>query len=135
MKCRNDCGADVTGRQKFCSDRCRKQFKRNSDKLGQNNGLEHKSDKFTLTQEHPLGSRRINSEGVLEVYIHKVKAVPLPRNFGLPDCECKHCQQNATTVYKFEINHGAWKPASQLGKNEFNRVSLPGDVDYVGVAV
>lgn len=31
------------------------------------------------------------------------------------------------------INIGAYKSASELGGNEFNRVSLPGDSDYSGV--
>ncbi len=58
-----------------------------------------------------------------------------PANFGQPDCECKHCQYNRTYGNRFTLNHGAWKSVSELGKQEFNRVSLPGDVDYVGVAI
>ncbi len=34
MKCKNECGTELTGRKKgFCSDRCRKQYSRKSDKL------------------------------------------------------------------------------------------------------
>ena len=56
-----------------------------------------------------------------------------PLNFGLPDCACGHCQQARVNGSKNTINHGAWKSASQLGKHELNRVTLPGDVDYDGV--
>lgn len=62
-----------------------------------------------------------------------IKAKPV--NFGQPDCECKHCQYNRTYGNRFTLNHGKWKRVSELGKLELNRVSLPGDVDYVGVAV
>ncbi len=45
VKCKNLCGKDLTGRQKeFCSDKCRKQFRRNSDRLGQNETRTPKSD-------------------------------------------------------------------------------------------
>ena len=50
MKCKNDCGIELTGRQKFCSDKCRKQFKRKSDKLERSNSdtveVGQKSDIF-----------------------------------------------------------------------------------------
>ena len=54
-------------------------------------------------------------------------------NYGQPDCECKHCQQSRTNKSKNIINHGTYKTASQLARNEVNRISLPGDVDYAGV--
>jgi len=57
----------------------------------------------------------------------------LPANFGQPDCQCMHCQQNRRSNHKRVLNHGEYKPAALLGKNEINRVSLPGDVDYQGV--
>lgn len=55
----------------------------------------------------------------------------LPANFGQPDCECKHCKQARMNKSKLVINHGQYKPRDQLAANEVNRVSLPGDVDYV----
>ncbi len=58
----------------------------------------------------------------------------LPANFGEPDCQCTHCKNNRTHTQQLDINHGAWKPADRLGKNEINRVTLPGDIDYEGVA-
>ncbi len=41
-----------------------------------------------------------------------------PDNYGQPDCECKHCQTNRV---KHTINHGAYKPATQLAEHELNR--------------
>ena len=56
-----------------------------------------------------------------------------PANFGQPDCDCKHCQQHRDTKgSKLTLNHGAQKTANGLGEHEINRVSLPGDVDYIG---
>lgn len=55
-------------------------------------------------------------------------------NYGLPDCTCQHCQQNRRASNKLIINHGQLKTIDQLGHNEVNRVSLPGDRDYIGVS-
>ena len=54
-----------------------------------------------------------------------------PTNFGKPDCECKMCQTNRVNGNKHKINHGEPKSACELAENEVNRVTLPGDVDYV----
>ena len=54
----------------------------------------------------------------------------LPANFGQPDCQCRHCQSNRASGSKFILNHGPYKRSAELAGNEFNRVSLPGDVDY-----
>ena len=59
----------------------------------------------------------------------------LPANFGASDCECKMCMSNRLSAKPHIINHGAWKRCESLATNELNRVFLPGDVDYVGVAV
>ena len=57
------------------------------------------------------------------------------KNYGKPNCECRHCQQARANKSKNSINHGPHKSASQLAKNEINRVSLPGDLDYDGVCL
>lgn len=56
-------------------------------------------------------------------------------NFGQPDCQCAHCRaMRANNPHGLKsINHGKPKTLPQLAKNEVNRVSLPGDVDYEGV--
>lgn len=58
---------------------------------------------------------------------------PPPHNFGQPDCQCKHCQQNRHSKNQLNINHGSYKRYDQLAPNGVNRQTLPGDVDYVGV--
>jgi len=64
----------------------------------------------------------------------------LPKNYGLPNCECVHCQQNRRMGGKFVLNHGRYMTDDELvekfretGQRWINRVSLPGDVDYVGI--
>ncbi len=54
-----------------------------------------------------------------------------PVNYGQDNCECKHCQQHRANKGS-KLIHGPYKPASELGDNEINRVSLPGDADYTG---
>ena len=51
-------------------------------------------------------------------------------NYGLPDCQCRHCQNNRRSGNKYTLNHGPYKKLAQLGTREYNRVSLPGDPDY-----
>ena len=53
-------------------------------------------------------------------------------NFGQPDCQCKHCQQNRAQGSRHVINHGPYKTEQQLEDRELNRVALPGDADYTG---
>lgn len=89
----------------FCSDSCRKAYKRNKsdiipDKI--------KSDTIPYVRDKPA-------------------------NFGQPDCECWHCRAVRSNCLKVILNHGPYKPASRLSKAELNRVPLPGDVDYKGV--
>ena len=56
----------------------------------------------------------------------------VPANFGEEDCECVHCQNNRHNKSKKIINHGSYKSKNELGPDEVNRVSLPGDADYHG---
>lgn len=56
-----------------------------------------------------------------------------PDNYGLLECTCMHCQSHRANNSKGVINHGPWKDESELGEREINRVTLPGDRDYVGV--
>lgn len=62
------------------------------------------------------------------------KDAPAIPNYGQPDCQCMHCQQNRANGSRTTISHGAHKTVVQLAKNEVNRVPLPGDADYAGVA-
>lgn len=54
----------------------------------------------------------------------------LPANFGLVDCQCRHCCNNRKHSPHLTINHGPHKTFSELKDGEVNRVSLPGDADY-----
>lgn len=75
-------------------------------------------------------------EGVTEQATSKLlqDIFGLPVNFGLADCECKQCQAVRVSGHKLSLNHGIFKPASELTLNELNRVSLPGDCDYTDKA-
>jgi hypothetical protein len=58
----------------------------------------------------------------------------LPANYSQVDCACLHCRGNRTRKISYVLNHGPYKPADELGVNELNRVSLPGDKVYSGAA-
>lgn len=86
-----------------------------------------------------------NESGVTSEMLHpsildefdntKVDACLLPANYGQPDCECMHCQRNRTDGSNRKVNHGPAKSFHELQEhNEVNRVTLPGDVDYVDAA-
>lgn len=55
-------------------------------------------------------------------------------NYGEADCECMYCKSNRANGGKHIINHGPYKPFHLLGRDEFNRVTLPGDIDFQGVS-
>jgi len=59
-----------------------------------------------------------------------VTPVTMPANYGQPDCECRHCQNNRRQNNRLLINHGPYKTAAELKSNEVNRQSMPGDADY-----
>jgi hypothetical protein len=56
-----------------------------------------------------------------------------PANFGMDNCECRHCRAVKSNKSNHILNHGQYKPAGELAPGELNRVALPGDVDYVGI--
>ena len=99
-----NCGKEHNRRGKYCSDGCKQAAYRNTQTV----------TKQTVTRPESV-------------------TVGLPDKFGQPDCQCMHCLQNRNSKLGLTINHGAYKPADQLAKNEVNRVSLPGDVDYAGL--
>ena len=113
MKCLN-CNNEAVGHSKYCGDSCKVLWNRKQKSVNRKQGITEQE--FT--------------EKVSEIYDVPVK---LPANFGQPNCECMHCQSKRVNKSKNIINHGPVKTAAQLGPNEINRVSLPGDVDYRGV--
>lgn len=120
MQCMNkceQCGKDYEAKRatsRFCSAKCRKL-------AFQQNG------KVSVPDDKPVS--------VPIAVIPKIQNTPefTILNYGLPGCMCQHCQNNRATGNKHTLNHGAFKPFSELGYNELNRVSLLGDVDYKGV--
>ena len=104
MKCLI-CSTETGSKRKTCSDRCRQRLSRS-----------------------PFLSRTVTDETVTD------ETVTLPDSYGSPDCACQHCRINRANGNKHVINHGPNKPASRLAANELNRVPLPDDMDYDGVA-
>ncbi len=116
MKCLN-CDNKAVGRSKYCSETCKVLYNRKQSKTV------NTPNAVPLSVIPNGEDMTIDSKGDLR-----------PAYFGLPNCECKHCQQNRTNGNGHIINHGPVKTFNKLAKNELNRVSLPGDVDYEGVA-
>lgn len=76
------------------------------------------------------------TQGVTATSIaNKVTAHLAIENYGQPDCECWHCQNNGANGSKHILNHSQYKPVAELAENELNRVSLPGDSDNDGVCL
>lgn len=109
---------------RYCSAKCRK--------LAFQNGKD-KNANGTLKTVHPADAGLTCN--TFETPEGKVLITKLPANYGLPNCQCLHCQQNNRQKQPIVINHGAYKKQGQLAKNEVNRVSLPGDTDYGGVCL
>lgn len=131
-----NCGGLIpfsTGKRKrhYCNDTCRIAYKRKTEQTKSEHPKPNTQSE-SVTNGYYVGG----DDGAVKAPINNIGK---PANFGLPDCECKHCQSNRAnnanraTENKLIINHGAYKTSEQLAKNEVNRVSLPGDVDYEGV--
>jgi hypothetical protein len=124
--------------KKYCSQTCKQAFyRKNKDSaiLAQKQGLENAPESATIDDNvtvdnvtpHIVTSNRNNTISDKFPLTHKGAA-------GNDDCVCMHCQQNMRSSNKLIINHGQPKTIDQLGHNEVNRVSLPGDRDYIGVS-
>ena len=128
MKCLH-CGTETesTGKRpkKYCSDKCRMAYKRTNEQITNEQ----------ITNEQP--KKRTEETNTLETNTLEEVANEhnVPDNYGQPDCECRHCANAAKSKSGNVLNHGAYKPAGQLGYKEINRVSLPGDADYDGVCL
>jgi hypothetical protein len=104
------CGTECTG--KTCSGACRAKLSRRTDKA-------HGEQAHAHAHAEPKGT----------------EAIP---NYGQSDCQCRHCRalkSNGLDKQGYTLNHGPYKPAKDLKDKELNRVSLPGDPDYGGVAL
>lgn len=151
MKCLNECGKEVVSKgtkpAKYCSDACRKAYKRSESKRTQQTDTEQ-TDKIKIVsnpgkllpiEQSPYTSSQ--PEQINQNEPNKLDKIIIssifgkPTNFGQPNCECKQCESNRNTGNRHTLNHGAWKSFKELASGELNRVALPGDVDYAGVAV
>jgi len=108
-KC-EQCGIEYEAKRadsRFCSDKCRKAAARNN------------ADKIIADTISPDKLSRTDN-------------ADKPANYGQPDCQCMHCQQNRSQPPARQkiLNHGPYKAAPELADNEINRVSLSGDIDY-----
>ena len=121
-KCRfKACDNFVTGRQVFCSDRCRKAQSRtdNLDKPNSDTQVGQGLTRVERSQAEDFERQCMNASAVL-----------LPTNFGQPDCQCQHCKGDKVKSGKLVLNHGPYKTHDQLAHNERNRQTLPGDAEY-----
>lgn len=116
MKCLN-CNDESVGRSKYCSAKCKVAYNRNNRNAVTvtEPTVTPKTVTIPLLIKTPEGGKPLNE---------------LPTNFGLPDFQCMMCQTNRVNNNKSTINHGTYKTADQLQLNEYNRVTLPSDVDY-----
>lgn len=150
MKC-NQCGSEYESKRstsKYCSAKCRKlAFSGTVRNAKSENGkVSVPQLQSYISENGGEASFKVTNGVVKDLHISesipKIQNTPefsIP-NFGEPDCECKHCQANRVSGNKLVLEHD-WKSAEQLfelgkktGKPVINRVPLPGDVDYVGVA-
>ena len=91
----------------------------------------HATDSATLTSStQPSPTQRVDSPGIEP---GKVVGCTIQDQHGV-----SHIMQhvaNCNTRGVNTCNTGPYKPAAELARGEVNRVSLPGDADYTGVAV
>lgn len=107
MECKREgCETVVSGNQVYCSSACKQACYRNKTK-----------------------PEAVTDVTVTEPSVTAVD-VTLIENFGESDCQCQMCKTNRVNGNRHIINHGVWKPACELGRNELNFTTLPGDPDY-----
>ena len=116
-----ECGLEVESKGtkpvKYCSDKCRKAY-----------GREKRRIIAQAYRAEAIATGQVETDNL---------QTDKPANYGQPDCQCQHCQnvRASGNPFKRVLNHGEYKTASQLDRNELNRVSLPGDADYDGVCL
>jgi len=131
MACLN-CGKEVIqagNRPKlYCGDSCRMSHKR-SESANKNVPESPILDELCPTRTIVPSIRTAYPNKILNE--QPIRTGALPENYGQPDCQCRHCQNNIKNNLGLTINHG--KRVNQTNPKHVNRVSLPGDIDYIGV--
>ncbi len=119
MECRNKCGNESVGRSKYCGDACKVAYNRN---------------KKSVTSKSVTSGLRDYVESESNAYISPFSSAVAPTQHEV-QCE----SNNGGRSRKHRINLGPWKSMDELrrqeidlGMVEHNRVSLPGDSEYVG---
>ena len=99
------------------------------DKEKQKKAQRERTRRYRAKQKEGVTSKGVTATSIANEVTARLNIA----NYGQPDCACLHCRANERNGGKHTINHGPYIPFAQLGANEVNRVSLPGDVDYTGV--
>lgn len=98
---------------KYCSESCKQHAKRD-----------------TLTVD------TLSNDTLRDPVVDTLSVTERPVYSGGPDCSYQHCRQARGNSSRLSRIHGPWLPTSQLatmGSLVRNRVTLPGDSDYIGV--
>ena len=114
------CGKEISDRATTCGTACRVKLSRQS--------VTSVTDQSVTTPGNetpnvtPAGS------------VTPLDMADLVEDLAGDNCQCGHCSQSRNNGHNRKLNHGDWLSAEQLEVSDYdgNRVSIPGDVDYVG---
>jgi hypothetical protein len=135
LNCNKELNQSSTKPVKYCSDACRKAYSRKNAGFNKQD-QQCPSVESIKTRESGQEVCPVSSEnGQNPDNKESGQITDKPANYGRADCQCKHCQQVQTNKSNAILNHNGYMSASELIANGYthNRVSLPGDVDYIGV--
>ena len=131
MKCMN-CGNELTGKKRaHCSDRCRMALKRKAEQKAKAEHEQTQPEQPKPNELNPLAEcfHPIDLTPAVLDEIRPDQPGGLERYYATPNmyAERKHAEL---------LNWGKWMDTAdlELHKLKANRVSIPGDWDYAGVA-
>jgi len=127
------CNEPITGRQVFCSDKCRKSHKRKSDIIPTKSDI--CPDKPNSDTQVGQGSFARSSKAFGVLCDMNKQAGVLAHD--VPDGDPIDLLEYATRTNPELLNHGPYMTSAGLDKAglKANRVPIPGDYDYEGVCV
>lgn len=132
--CKN-CGKDVVSKgtkpAQYCSDACRMQYKRTEQETNIANEQTVTGAVSEFMDDQGIGLHGAGPEPLDYCLVDGIKR---PLNYGQADCACQHCKGIKMNGLKLTLNHGRYKSRAELAEHERNRVALPWDIDYEGVA-
>lgn len=122
MNCLN---CNKESKTKYCNGTCRKAYYR------ANKAKVDEQPKINLVESPTINE--VGQVGQIQTGTKHGAYLDKPLNLGRSDCQCRHCLSLITNKITAHLNHGAYMEADDLGKADydFNRVSLPGDIDYI----